>query len=58
VHPICDIPDCMAESAGRFNIFCDSMDGFLYKQLCLPHLFGLISSWPLIADGLAGKERE
>jgi hypothetical protein len=48
----------MNEAAGRFNIFCDSMDGFLFKHLCMPHLFGLINSWPMIADGLAGKERE
>lgn len=58
MHPICDIPDCMLESAGRFNIFCDTFDGFLFKQLCIAHIFGLINSWPMIAEALAGKGKD
>lgn len=57
MHPICDIPDCMAESAGNFNVFVTNFDGHLWKQLCMPHIFALINTWPMIADALAGKSQ-
>jgi hypothetical protein len=45
----------MEESAGNFNVFLTNFDGHLWKQLCMGHIFGLISAWPSIADALAGK---
>lgn len=55
MHPICEAPDCMAESKARVNVFLEGFGGGLYVNLCTAHAFGLVNCWPLIMDGLVGK---